>query len=240
MTEILLADDNLINQKLILNFFHDSDYNIDVADNGIIAFEMIKKKKYDIIFMDFMMPEMDGYKATIEIRNLGITTPIVGFSAYDDKEEIGKFLKAGMNDYLLKPVSKNAIISLVNKYMNKDFLTIEQKSGGDKFYFMNKMTVPMKIEFINDFLDYIGVQIDLINKLISEKKYAELESAAHKFKGSFFSLGSDRLNSILKTVEQNANEKNDGNFPVLMDDLKCEIRTISAEINEYLKKIEIG
>ncbi len=101
---ILLAEDNIINQKVTQTMFKNLGYEIDIAKNGNECVEMAAKKNYDIIFMDIMMPEKDGLEATEEIRKSGNKTYIVALTANAREEDKEKAYKKGMNDYLSKPV----------------------------------------------------------------------------------------------------------------------------------------
>ena len=78
---ILLAEDNLINQKVAQSIFKNIGYEIDIVKNGAEAVEHDEKQKYDVLIMDLLMPEMDGYQATEIIREAGHTLPIVAMSA---------------------------------------------------------------------------------------------------------------------------------------------------------------
>ncbi len=117
---ILVAEDNPINQKVALTLFKNIGYEVDFAKNGIEVLEMMKNKKYDIIFMDIMMPEMDGIQATLEIRKMDIHIPIIAMTANISKDEKQEALNAGMYDYVTKPVRidtvKKILIKLFSRY----------------------------------------------------------------------------------------------------------------------------
>ncbi len=102
--KILVAEDNLINQKVAQTFFKNLGYEIDIAENGKIAIEKANQKEYDIVFMDIMMPEMDGWEATQLLRDEGKDFPIVAITADIGEEARGKAKEEGMNDFIPKPV----------------------------------------------------------------------------------------------------------------------------------------
>jgi signal transduction histidine kinase/CheY-like chemotaxis protein len=112
---ILLAEDNLINQKVAQSIFKNIGYEIDIVKNGAEAVEQVEKQKYDVIFMDLLMPEMDGYQATELIREAGHTLPIVAMSADETDETRKAAFEAGMNDYLMKPTRVESIKHLLIK-----------------------------------------------------------------------------------------------------------------------------
>jgi two-component system, sensor histidine kinase and response regulator len=117
---ILLAEDDGINQLYLKGFLNKMGYEVDTAFNGVQAIEKFNSKKYDIILMDGQMPKMDGFEATRLIRekeksNKKHTTiiAITGYAVSGDKE---KFMNAGMDDYLSKPIDENRLVELLQKY----------------------------------------------------------------------------------------------------------------------------
>lgn len=115
---ILVAEDNLINQKVAETIFRNLGYNIDIALNGTDVVEMVKKKSYDIIFMDLQMPEKDGVESTVEIRGLGFQMPIVAMTATTSNLSREQALHSGMNDYITKPVKTDAVRNILQKWFS--------------------------------------------------------------------------------------------------------------------------
>lgn len=116
---ILLAEDNLINQKVAQSIFKNIGYEIDIVKNGAEAVEQVKEKKYDVLFMDLLMPEMDGFQATEIIRAAKHKLPIVAMSADESDESRKAAFEAGMNDYLVKPTRVESIKHLLIKLFSK-------------------------------------------------------------------------------------------------------------------------
>ncbi len=116
--KILCAEDNLINQKVAKSIFKNIGYEIDLAKNGLEAVEMVAKTKYDVVFMDLLMPELDGLEATEAIRKAGYEQPIVAMSADDDEESREAAFSAGMNDYLNKPARVESVKQLLIKFFS--------------------------------------------------------------------------------------------------------------------------
>ncbi len=117
---ILLAEDNLFNQKVALAVLKKYGFSADIANNGREAVESLQKKAYDLVLMDMQMPEMDGIAAARMIRNpdsgvLNPHVPIVAMTANAAKEDRQKCLEAGMNDYLSKPLDPDKLVSVISR-----------------------------------------------------------------------------------------------------------------------------
>jgi signal transduction histidine kinase/CheY-like chemotaxis protein len=115
---ILVAEDNTINQKVAETIFSNLGYKIDLAIDGKEVVEKVKKKNYDIIFMDLQMPEMDGMDATVEIRGSGFQMPIIAMTATASKIGKDNAIISGMNDYITKPVKVDAVKSVLQKWFS--------------------------------------------------------------------------------------------------------------------------
>jgi PAS domain S-box-containing protein len=118
--KILLAEDNEVNAEIATSMLGDLHCSVEHVVNGIEALEAAKTKQYDVIFMDCQMPEMDGFTAATEIRKVPMTPRpfIIAMTAYAMGGDREKCIAAGMDDYLSKPVTFNAIKATVEKYRN--------------------------------------------------------------------------------------------------------------------------
>jgi CheY-like chemotaxis protein len=122
---ILLAEDVEINQEIVIALLEPTSIMIDCAGNGVDTVRLFTEEpeKYDIIFMDVQMPEMDGYEATRKIRASGLpradTIPIVAMTANVFREDIEKCLEAGMNDHLGKPLDFEEVLVKLRMYLDK-------------------------------------------------------------------------------------------------------------------------
>jgi two-component system sensor histidine kinase/response regulator len=115
---ILLAEDNLVNQKLATLVLGKAGYQVDVAVNGKEAVDKYCQtpEAYDLIFMDIQMPEMDGKEATRTIRKNGFDkVPIIAMTAHAMKGDREMCLEVGMNDYITKPIKREAVFAIINK-----------------------------------------------------------------------------------------------------------------------------
>lgn len=113
---ILVAEDNIINQKVAFTIFGSLGLSIDIAQNGDEVIRKVKEKCYDIVFMDLFMPDRDGIQATVELRGLGYQMPIVAMTATASSKSKSKALTSGMNDYITKPVRIETIRNILYKW----------------------------------------------------------------------------------------------------------------------------
>ena len=102
--KILLAEDNIINQKLVLRLLEKDGHKIKIANNGMEVLSYFKNNSYDVILMDIQMPKLDGFETTFAIRKKDKKIPIIALTAHAMKGDREKCLKAGMNGYLSKPI----------------------------------------------------------------------------------------------------------------------------------------
>jgi len=116
---ILLAEDNPINSRLAVALFNRKGWNVDVAENGEIAYKMYVEKDYDVVFMDVQMPIMDGFQSTKLIRefeqNTQKHTPIIAMTAHAMMGYKEKCIAGGMDDFITKPFKTTNLYKMVEK-----------------------------------------------------------------------------------------------------------------------------
>jgi len=121
--KLLLVEDVEINREILLSMLDDTGLTIDCAENGKDALGMVEADpdKYDLVFMDIQMPEMDGLEATRRIRAIpsqhGKKLPIVAMTANVFKSDIEKCLASGMDDHIGKPINAADILEKLRKYI---------------------------------------------------------------------------------------------------------------------------
>ncbi len=119
---ILLAEDNPVNQKLAKIMLTKAGYHVDVANHGIEAVEMytLTPEKFNLIFMDVQMPEMDGLEATRILRQSGFhSIPIIAMTAHAIKGDRETCIEAGMNDYIAKPIKRDIVMKTIEKWTHQ-------------------------------------------------------------------------------------------------------------------------
>ena len=115
--KVLVVDDNSINLNVACGLLHLFKITAETAASGQQAIELIRCNQYDLVFMDHMMPEMDGAEATRIIRKMGINIPVIAFTANAIAGVKEEFLAAGMNDLLTKPINKALLIKILEDWL---------------------------------------------------------------------------------------------------------------------------
>ena len=118
---VLVADDNQVNRMVIEHMFDHDKYALEFAENGRIAVDMFRSGQFDLVLMDISMPEMDGMEATKAIRSIEARekmepTPILALTAHAMADDAERFINAGMDDYLAKPVSGQRLKAMLDKW----------------------------------------------------------------------------------------------------------------------------
>lgn len=120
---VLLVEDNYANQRLGRAFLELMGIEVDIAANGQEAVEAVRARAYDAILMDIQMPGMNGLDAAEAIRQLNggrAQMPIIAMTAHAMTEDRAKYLAAGMDDYLPKPVSRTALAAMLAKWLPQE------------------------------------------------------------------------------------------------------------------------
>ena len=254
---ILLAEDNVVNQRVALRILERLGYRADIAASGKEAVESVRNINYDIVLMDILMPEMDGYEATKVILDEfqpDQRPKIIAMTANAMQGDRESCLEAGMDDYLSKPIRIEDLQTVITKwgkiiYDEKDQLISELKSkraptsliDENKISFLQDIQTEDDLNFYIELLDvYISdlpVMIGNIKSAVEERNSKVLQLNAHKLKGSSMTLGIDFISSISNDLEVAAKEhKFDNNTQELVDDLVHKLETVIKELDIIKEK----
>ena len=232
----LVFEDNLINQKVAFHTLKKVGIRADMADNGKIGVNILRKDAvlYDFVLMDIQMPEMDGYEATTMIRNeLGLKVPIIAMTASALKGEKEHCIEVGMNDFVPKPFVIDELLYVIRKLINKDQeeeLTpqpasevtddtakaeaIKQQVGsGDVPLYDMTNVLEMEdddftLEILNTFLDTVPKALEELKTGIAQATdWDTVTKVAHKLKGGVGVLQMNEMIKHLATIEINAKKR---------------------------------
>ncbi|WP_163322715.1 response regulator [Draconibacterium mangrovi] len=121
--DILLVEDNLLNQKVVIFNLKKYNYNVTAVTNGPEAIEQVKQHAYDLVLMDIMLPEMDGYEITTAIREyetanaIETPVPIIAITANTLDNDRERCFSVGMNEYLSKPFTAAQLIEKIRIFI---------------------------------------------------------------------------------------------------------------------------
>ncbi|MEP6847979.1 MAG: PAS domain S-box protein [Acidobacteriota bacterium] len=229
---ILIAEDNLVNQKLARMQLEQLGYQADVASNGLEALNALKLRSYSLILMDCQMPEMDGYTASREIRRLEGGTrhiPIIAMTANAMQGEREKCLAAGMDEYITKPVNIALLSGTISRLLgtkkdrrNEPDPSIErtsiEKAGLanltsldnsvlDQYRVLQKAGTPdLVTELIDTFIVDSTRRMKILKAAVTDQDRPKITEQAHTFKGSAGNVGALKLAMYAELIEQNLND----------------------------------
>lgn len=248
---ILLVEDNNLNQELAYNFLSQIIKEIDIANNGQEAVDMLDSKEadyYNLVLMDIHMPILDGNNATIKIKEgkRYKDLPIIAMTANVLKKELEYSVKCGMSDYIIKPFEVQELFDKVVYWINKKrkVKTVslkEKKESNNKTLDTNSAIDRMlgQKDLYKNFLEsYLSNKIDTFNKiekLIEKNRLNEAISELHSLRGVLSTMGAIKLSEILLKIEDNLKTKGKTSN-VLIKNAKCEIKLVIQEINKWLNE----
>jgi PAS domain S-box-containing protein len=241
-TKILVAEDVEINQYVLKHLLEKWGSKVTVAENGKEAVAAVRKTRFDLIFMDIQMPEMNGFEATNTIRQLNdtqrATIPIVAVTANMLKDIIKNFIKSGMNDYILKPYNEKEVFAIVEKYIHKSKETISTKgkkvinmrqykrnAAGDEQFMMETAEI---------FLRNAPISYNSMLEALAVRDTLKMAKEIHKLKFSVNFFGMKSMSESLLQLEHSVNsnkktvllEKQLTDFGVALNDGIAQLKKI--------------
>ncbi|MEO9871011.1 PAS domain S-box protein [Ekhidna sp.] len=217
--KILLVDDNDVNRKVASSIMLKSGCNVIEAIDGFDAIEKVSKEGFDLIFMDIQMPKMDGIQATHEVRKIngGSNTPIIAMTAYSMEEDRERFLNAGLDDYLAKPIKADMLIDKIKKWVEFDPIEVSIESLNEETEDLpiNQNTLNQLAKFggqelieatLIEFEEEAEVLVKNIEKFLNEEEYEKMRGELHTLKGNAGTLGVEKLSKQAATIEKRLKE----------------------------------
>jgi len=241
---VMVVEDNIINQKVVLNVLGKSDMKLSVANNGEEAVEFMSTNtsKVDLILMDINMPIMDGYRASELIRNDSRhdKVPIVSLTALTSRHEIEKMFEAGMNGYLAKPLEIGKLYSALDTFVHA-----EKKEKISKV--KNNTNKPMKLdglrarsnsifykEILKEFMDAYAKSDLIFEKLVNEKRYMQIKMLCFEMKGLTRTIGANDMYTVINEIHQHIVYKKPELLHSYISKYKTELTKLNASIERYL------
>ncbi len=219
---ILLAEDNEVNQHLMMQILAHNGYEATLARNGIQVLNKMDRQDYDVILMDIQMPEMDGITATKLIRAHYAPEKqpkIFALTAETSMEGKQKYLAAGMDDLITKPVKIKELMAILEKIADKPFPSEEEETSATKSSSLTDFLI-LDPTVIDEFLKVMGDEgheaavhlvdlykknapelIEKIREAAKQKNLTDLLRLVHTLKGSSGQIGASRLQQLCLRLE---------------------------------------
>ncbi len=215
--KILIAEDNVVNQKVVLRMLTELGFDVEAVCNGKDAVEKIKNNNFNAVLMDVQMPEMDGFAATKMIRNLEDSRkniPVIAITAHALKGDKEKCLEAGMNDYITKPINAKQLSKVLDSWVNlpvglkaKKQVEVKPQDGVfdlQRFTEMSLGDVSFQRELLMDYFEDLDQRLNKLDELFEKKELENVKKEVHTIKGSSFSLGAVRIGEEALGIELSA------------------------------------
>jgi PAS domain S-box-containing protein len=250
---VLVAEDNKVNQKVIMGMLAKFQLLPEIADNGKLALDKLIENTYDITFMDCQMPVMDGYQATHELRRLEIArgTPhqtLIALTAHAIAGEREKCLAAGMDDYLTKPITQDRLAEILARWLNSQVSEAEQPtpplestaanagSTWDKAAVLQCLAGDEELlkAIIAAFLEETPAQLVGLEKAYGQGELSALADVAHTLKGSLSYLSAESARACAARLEDAARSKKNEHYQQLTEILTTKVTELMASLRQFL------
>ncbi len=241
--KVLLAEDNEVNRLVATRMLEKAGHNVTEVSTGKEAFEAALRERFDIIFMDVQMPEMDGVEATEALRAVesktGEHTPVVALTAHALKGDEERFLASGMDAYLSKPVRQSELYECIKELTDGSSggSAIAAGSGAgnaggaavDEEGFADLMSgdEALMAKVAGLYLNSYPKRIERLRATIESGDAAEVRMAAHSLKGAVSNIAAKRAVELSGRMEKLAEEGTLEGVPELMDQLDAELDRVA-------------
>src|SRR6266550_5935116 len=224
---ILLAEDNIVNQKVAVRQLQKLGYRADTVADGREALEALGRISYDLVLMDCQMPELDGYEATIEIRNREGNrkhTPIVAMTAHALEGDRAKCIAAGMDEYITKPAKPEELSRVLELFFNNAGADPVDEAGpiGAPLVDVERMHEMMgeeAVEFseiLNLYLDEMGKNLDKLDAAVASSDHHQVELIAHNCAGTSANCGMTAVAIPFRELEEAGRTARLENAPTIL------------------------
>lgn len=259
---VLLVEDNHINQMYVAEFLAQLGVACDTVCNGREAVEAVGRRKYSLVLMDCQMPEMDGFAATRQIRQLESqgtlegSLPIVALTANAIKGDLERCLEAGMNDYLSKPVQTQQIVSVLERFIGVRG-TFEERlalAAKDQVRELSS-TAPIDataflqrffgdVAFANTMLDeWESTGRERVQEIVmyaAQQDAAAMAQAAHSLKGAAGILCAESIQDLAAKVEELSRSEDLESIAALTSQLSTEMQQCLDDIPKLRERLAVS
>ena len=246
--DILVAEDNAVNQKVAIYQLQKLGFQPDVVENGKVALAALARKRYDVVFMDCQMPELDGYAATRELRRIeggSRHTWVIAMTANSLEGDREKCLAAGMDDYVSKPVKPADLTGVLSRFsgtvsdartpvpantqgvVDPGTLAGFREMGGQG-------GENLLASLIGTFLENTPLVLAEAHAALARRAAPELERAAHTLKGSCSNFGAAGMRAACERLERAAHQGPLGSASAMLAAIEREFALVRAALEREL------
>lgn len=246
--KLLLAEDNPINQKVILKILSSAGFDAKSVINGSEALKEYSENDYDLILMDVQMPEMDGLEVTSHIRKMKKPkkdVPIIAITAHALIGDREKCLQAGMNEYISKPIKSFELLKMIDKLLKVDSFEekpdMELKPSNNDLYLdferLNKVSLgerSFEVDLLNDYMADAHTKYEQMLSEFEQNNMKKLSELAHTLKGSSYTVGAVKTGDESLGIELSAKNNDKDNCRDRIGKLKEVMKKTEEEILKYI------
>ncbi len=255
---VLLAEDNLVNQRVAVKMLERLGYRAEVAQDGGEAVDAAEKATYVAILMDVHMPEMDGYEATAEIRRRerrsGLRTPIIAMTANAMQGDREKALEAGMDDYLPKPVKQEHLRVTLERWTNRSTVGPDAAAQAlqERWTYppeaLGAVESPLDLEVFEDlrglgeaelveaFFEDVPPRLAALHKAVEGGDARSVEDIAHTLKGGSGYMGAKAMAKVCAELETMGASGNLSGTPRLLERLEEEFERVRPALEAEIHR----
>ena len=249
--QVLLAEDNVVNQRLTIHLLEKEGHQVQLAQNGKEALAKFRQHSFDLVLMDVQMPEMDGFEATAGIRHLEQTTgshvPIIALTAHAMKGDRERCLRAGMDGYIVKPMKPEEILTVIRQYASSadDVPEITRCELPKPASVLNRAELMLRVdgdttvlaEMIDLFRQEAQATMIQLDEMVRNNDCRAVERTAHKLKGSLSVFGAAAASTAAANLEQLGRSHSLENATPLCVRLKTQISRLEQELAEVKQEL---
>ena len=251
--KVLVVDDNAVNLKVAAGLLNISKIKADTASNGMRAVEMVQSKDYDLVFMDHMMPHMDGVDTTIAIRGLGekyAKLPIVALTANAVGGVREMFKAEGLDDFLAKPIEISKLNAILKKWLPEDKQKLQSETDVLETSYFEIRGLNTRIGITNSggtsdaYNEILAIYVaDCENRLNDLEKYPKsgdlraLTICVHAIKSASANIGAIEISTVAATLEAAGRISDTAHIDASLLPFFDSLSSLLVNIREYLNSI---
>ncbi|MDE1175664.1 MAG: response regulator [Edaphobacter sp.] len=242
--KILLAEDNPVNQKLATRMLEKRNHTVTVVGNGREALDTLAHDGYDLVLMDMQMPEMDGFEATLALREMekktGKHQPVVAMTALAMNGDRERCIAAGMDGYLSKPIRPEELDEVLELYVSQKAKSAEEETSPlsnnssvdiaqllDRIDDDRSLLADLTDIFRNDY----PKQLQMAQAALDTQDAAALQRVGHMLKGVLSNLSAIKASELASTLEDLGRAQHISNAQATLDELSPELDRVAHVLN---------